>query len=80
MNLDMEQLLENPKVTSKRRYTEQQLRALMPGFTKAKYDVDTLMQRIDKAIFNEKQFCEDDQELEHTVGSRVGLLLEELRK
>lgn len=52
----------------------------MPGFTKAKYDVDTLMQRIDKAIFNEKQFCEDDQELEHTVGSRVGLLLEELRK
>ena len=73
MNLDMEQLLENPKVTSKRRYTEQQLRTLMPGFTKAKYDVNTLMQRIDKAISNEKQFCEDDQELEHTVGSKVGL-------
>lgn len=80
MNLDMGKLLENPKVTSKRRYTEQQLRALMPGFTKAKYDVDALMQRIDKAILNEKQFCEDDQELEHTVGSKVGLLLEELRK
>ena len=62
MNLDTEQLLENPKVTSKRRYTEQQLRTLMPGFTKSKYDVDALMQRIDKAISNEKQFCEDDQE------------------
>lgn len=80
MNLDMGKLLENPKVTSKRRYTEQQLRVLMPGFTKAKYNVAELMQRIDKAILNEKQFCEDDQELEHTVGSKVGLLLEELRK
>lgn len=80
MNLDTEQLLENPKVTSKRRYTEQQLRTLMPGFTKSKYDVDALMQRIDKAISNEKQFCEDDQELEYTVGSKIGLLLEELRK
>lgn len=80
MNLDMGKLLENPKVTSKRRYTEQQLRVLMPGFTKAKYNVAELMQRIDKAILNEKRFCEDDQELEHTVGSKVGLLLEELRK
>lgn len=80
MNLDMGKLLENPKVTSKRRYTEQQLRVLMPGFTKAKYNVAELMQRIYKAILNEKRFCEDDQELEHTVGSKVGLLLEELRK
>ena len=80
MNLDMGKLLENPKVTSKRRYTEQQLRVLMPGFTKAKYNVAELMQRIDKAILNEKRFCEDDQELEQTVGSKVGLLLEELRK
>ena len=52
MNLDMGQLLENPKVTSKRRYTEQQLRALMPRFTKSKYDVDMLMQRIDKELLD----------------------------
>ena len=41
---------------------------------------ETLLNWIMEAISNEKQFCEDDQELEHTVGSKVGLLLEELRK
>ena len=32
VNLDMEQLLENPKITSKRRYTEQQLRTRQAAF------------------------------------------------
>lgn len=79
MNLDKAQLLENPKVTSKRRYTEQQLRVLLPGYSKAKYDVEKLIQKIDVAIANEKKFCEDDQALEYSVGSKVGLLIEELR-
>ncbi len=79
MNLDKAQLLENPKVTSKRRYTEQQLRALLPGYSKAKYDVEKLIQKIDVAIANEKKFCEDDQALEYSIGSKVGLLIEELR-
>lgn len=56
MNLDKAQLLENPKVTSKRRYTEQQLRVLLPGYSKAKYDAEKLIQKIDVAIANEKNF------------------------
>lgn len=79
-SLDLDFLLSNPKVTAKRRYTEQELRKLMPGFTKSKYNVNILIPRIENAIANEKKFCEDDAELEYTVGSKVGLLLEELRK
>ncbi len=79
MKLNTTMLLENPKVTSKRRYTEQQLRTLLPGYSKAKYDVEKLVQKIDVAIANEKKFCEDDQALEYSIGSKVGLLIEELR-
>lgn len=75
----MAMLLQNPKVSARRRYTEQELRKLLPGYSKSRYPVSTLMERIDKAIENEKNFCEDAEELEHSVGSRVGLLMEELR-
>jgi hypothetical protein len=51
----------------------------MTGYTKSSYDVDWFMNRIDIAIKNEKNYCEDIEELEHSVGSRVGLLIEELR-
>lgn len=78
-SLDMAMLLENPKVSARRRYTEQELRKLLPGYSKSRYPVSTLMERIDRAIENEKNFCEDAEELEHSVGSRVGLLMEELR-
>ena len=49
-------------------------------YPKSKYDSEELLRRIDKAVVNEKQFCEDDIELEHSVGSKVGMLVEELRK
>jgi hypothetical protein len=77
--LDEIQLFHNPKITAKRRYTEQELRKRMTGYTKSSYDVDWFMNRIDIAIKNEKNYCEDIEELEHSVGSRVGLLIEELR-
>lgn len=77
-NLDTEKLLENKKVTNRRRYTEQELRRLLPGYSKSKYQVDILIGNIGKAIKNEKLFCEDEEELENNIGSRVGVLLEEL--
>lgn len=76
--LDLDKLLENPKVTARRRYTEQELRNLLPGYSKSRYSVETLIHSIGKAIENEKSFCEDEEKLENTVGSRVGLLMEEL--
>lgn len=48
------------------------------AFIKCQYTDDYLL-TIDIAIKNEKNYCEDIEELEHSVGSRVGLLIEELR-
>lgn len=76
--LDLEKLLENPKVSARRRYTEQELRNLLPGYSKSRYSIEPLMKNIGKAMKNEKSFCEDEEKLENTVGSRVGLLMEEL--
>lgn len=57
--LDEGQLCDNPKVTAKRRYTEQELRKRMSGYTKSSYDVEWFMRRINIAIQNEKKYCED---------------------
>ncbi|MCR5237403.1 MAG: RloB family protein [Lachnospiraceae bacterium] len=77
-NLDAVKILENPKVSARHRYTEHELRRLLPGYSKSKYQVDKLIGSIGKAIQNEKLFCEDEEQLENTIGSRVGLLMEEL--
>lgn len=77
--LDTKLLLSNPKVSSKRRYTEQELAKLLPGYSKSRYHANYLIPRIEKAIANEMEFCEDEIELEHSVGSRVGLLMKELK-
>ncbi len=77
--LDREMLLENPKVTAKRRYTEQELRNLLPGYSKRKYSVDILYGKIQKAILNAEQFCQDNILLKNELGSSVGLLMNELK-
>lgn len=79
VKLDKEKLLENPPVTSKRRYTEQELRRRIHGYTKSKYDAFALVHNIDVAIRNEQKFCEDISQLENTIGSNIGLLILELR-
>ncbi len=78
--LDEKQLLENPLVTSKRRYTEQELRKRLPGYEKSKYNAIQLVKNLDLAIANEKKFCEEIEQLENEIGSNVGLLLCEMRK
>ena len=77
--LDKDLLLENPKVTSERRYAEHELRKLLKGYDKSKYNTAALMELIDNAIENEKKFCEDEEMLEKNIGSRVGVLVSEMR-
>lgn len=77
--LDRNKLLENPKVTAKRRYVEQELRRIYPGYGKSSYDAAAIVTYIDKAIENEKEFCEDVTMLENEVGSNLGRLIEEMR-
>ena len=79
LTLDRNRLLENPKISSSKRYAELELSKLLVGYKKTRYDANFLIEHIDKAIKNEKQFCEDAHQLEYTIGSRVGLLIEELR-
>ena len=77
--LDEKQLLENPSVTSKRKYVEQELRRRLPGYQKANYDAAALVKNIDTAIQNESRYCEDLEKLENEIGSNVGLLICEMR-
>lgn len=43
LNLNRDMLLENPKVSSKRRYTEHELRKLLKGYSKNNYDAELLI-------------------------------------
>lgn len=69
----------NPRVTSKRRYVEQELRRILPGYEKSSYNTKEVVMRIDKAVENEKKFCEDVEELENKVGSNLGVLIREMK-
>ena len=78
--LDKQKLLDNPKVTAKRRYAENELRRIYPGYSKTRYYAEPFVRDIDKAIENEKEFCEDIEELKDSVGSNIGKLICEMRK
>lgn len=77
--LDIDKLLDNPKVTSKRRYAEQQLHRIYPKYKKSSYQAEELVKNIDNAIENEKKFCEDVAGLENSVGSNIGKLIEKMK-
>ena len=78
--LDEEKLLNNSKVTAKRRYAENELRKIWPGYNKSSYHSEKLVKNIDKAIENEKKFCEDIEKLENSVGSNIGRLVQKMRQ
>ncbi len=78
-DLDKDMLLENPKITAKRRYVEQELRKIWPGYKKSSYRAEELVKNINNAINNEKKFCEDVEGLENSVGSNIGKLIVDMR-
>ena len=76
---DKEVVAENPKVSNKTRYLENELRKFIPGYKKSRIRFDLLRDRVWKAIENERHFCEDIEGLKSNVGSNIGLLLEEIK-
>ncbi|MBR2402766.1 MAG: RloB domain-containing protein [Lachnospiraceae bacterium] len=78
--LDKEKILNNPKATSKRRYVENELHRICPTYKKSSYHAEILVKNLDKAIENEKKFCEDIKELEATIGSNIGKLIHQMRQ
>lgn len=79
LELDNNKLLENPKVSSKRRYVEDELCKLI-RYKKSFYKAEELVKNVDIAIKNQKRFCEDIGEIENCVGSNIGKLIEDMRK
>ena len=73
--LDKNKMYENKKVSSKRRYLEQQLH-LICKYKKDRYDFKIFESRINTAIKNERNYCEDIYELKNNLGSNVGKLVE----
>lgn len=52
----------------------------MQKYKKSSYQAEELVGDIDKAIRNEKEFCEEIEGLENSVGSNIGRLIEDMRK
>ena len=61
-------------------YAEDELRKIYPEYRKSRYDAEKFIERIDKAIENEKCFCEDIELLESSIGSNLGKLIEVMRE
>lgn len=68
----------NKLYTDENDYLHSELRKLLGAYSKEKFDTDYFMNHIQDAINNEKFFCENIEQLKNTLGSNVGLLLQEL--
>ena len=71
--------MENKRASSKVRFVESELKKYFP-YNKNKYNAELLIEKIDLAIENEKQFCENIEELKDKLGSNIGLLIKELKE
>ena len=78
--IDKIKLLENPNVTKKRRFIEDELKKILIGYKKNDVKFDLLKERIEKAIQNEESFCEDINLLKDQLGCNIGLLIKELKE
>lgn len=79
-DIDVEILINNPKVQGKRRYAEVELKKIVTDYNKNNIKFERFLPKIKDAIVNEKLFSEDIKKLECNVGSNIGLLIEELIK
>ncbi|EOR20427.1 RloB family protein [Clostridium sartagoforme] len=71
-------LLENRR-TGKKRYLERRLSDAFEGYRKDYIKFDRFLPKLDIAIEQEKQFCEDLIGLKTELGSNVGILISQLK-
>ena len=67
LSLDRDKILKNEKITTKKRFTEYELKKLLKNYKKSKYDAEELIRKMDIAIKNEKSFCEDIFIAKHVI-------------
>lgn len=77
--LDYNKLLENPKISKKKSYAENELCKRNTNYKKNHYNAQEMVLKVDVAIQNEKKYCENVEELDSKVGSNLGLLIEKMR-
>lgn len=75
---NIDSLDKNKLFSDENNYLHSELRNMLGSYSKEKFDTEYFISHIQNAISNEKKFCEDIQQLENTLGSNVGLLLQEL--
>ncbi len=80
LSFDRNEMLENRKRSphAKKRYLEDRLTDINGSYNKTNLNFSHFKNRIAKAIVNEREFCEILIDLESTLGSNVGCLLDEL--
>lgn len=76
--IDKDRMQENAIIHGKTTYSFSCLKEAFPDYRKNRFDADVLMNRLDKALENERSFCEDTEGLKYSIGSNVGLLIKEL--
>jgi len=74
-SVDKKSLLENPKVNSKIRYVEAELKKLVSGYRKNDIKFEFYLDRIENAIINQKNFCENVDDLKDNIGSNLASLI-----
>lgn len=83
-DLDNKKLLKNEKINpgskSSIRFIPNELRKCLGAYKKSRYDVTLLIKNIDKAIKNEKNYCESLPELKNELGSNIGVFIEKIRQ
>lgn len=83
VNLDVEKIRKNEKINSGSkssiRYLSNELRKRLCKYKKNRYDAESLVHNLNKAIKNEKEFCEALPDLKDKIGSNIGAFIEELR-
>ena len=81
--LDQNDLLQNKKINSEAkssvRYITSELRKVLGTFKKNKFKAEILINNIDTAIKNEKNYCESLPDLKYKLGSNIGVFIEKLR-
>lgn len=74
-SLDKQAILENRRVTSKKKLTEKLLSEKLVGYKKNSLNFECIKDKIDLAIEQEKNFCEDIEDLKTDLGTNIGLLM-----
>lgn len=84
LNIDRDKIKRNDRINkdskSSIRFVSNELRSALGKYKKNRFNAGFLVNRIDVAIKNEKEFSEDLEELKNSIGSNIGKFIEELRR